>query len=80
MNTNITPDNPPYPTYRATEEGSFAWDSTVRRWPIIIDSGIADMRQAVEIESNSQHKEEGNAIIKGLEDLKAEIASDKQLR
>ncbi|CAO3610807.1 unnamed protein product [Cunninghamella blakesleeana] len=80
MNTNITPDNPPYPTYRATEEGSFAWDSTVRRWPIIIDSGITDMRQAVEKESNSGRKEEGDIIIKGLEDLKTEIASDKQLR
>ncbi|CAO3590617.1 unnamed protein product [Absidia cylindrospora] len=82
MNTNITPNNPPYPAYRATEKGSFAWDSTVRRWPIIIDSSLNDMQQAVDSiqDDNCDKKKEGKSLITSLKHLKQEIADDKPLR
>ncbi|KAI8337097.1 hypothetical protein BC941DRAFT_397046 [Chlamydoabsidia padenii] len=81
MNTNISPNNPPYPAFRATEKGSFAWDSTVRRWPIIIDSALTDMEQAVADLSNDHiKKDEGIRIIDSLRELKQEIANDTTLR
>ncbi|KAI8098800.1 uncharacterized protein BX664DRAFT_271635 [Halteromyces radiatus] len=82
MNTNISPNHPPYPAYRATEKGSFAWDSTVRRWPIIIDTALVDMQKAMDTLQNDQvtQKEEGTSIINGLNQLKQEIADDKPLR
>lgn len=81
MNSNVSPNNPPYPAFRATEKGSFAWDSTVRRWPIIIDSALKDMEQAVAATTNDPaKKDEGNLIIESLQQLKQEIADDKPLR
>lgn len=80
MNTDITPNNPPFPAFRATETGSFAWDSTVRRWPIILDSAIKDVQQTVDESNDEAFRKEGNVILDGIKSLKAELAADKPLR
>jgi hypothetical protein len=79
--TDTTPNNPPCPAYRAIDKESFAYDSTNRRWPIIIDSAIDDIKETIAQETNQARADEGqNLIVKGLEDLKQEIAADKVLR
>ncbi|KAI9031698.1 hypothetical protein CLU79DRAFT_785152 [Phycomyces nitens] len=76
-----TPNDPPYPAYRATAKGSFAEDSTIRRWPIIIDSAITEVKDHMDkIDSHSPEHIEGKEILKGIETLKAEILQDKPLR
>lgn len=77
--TNITPNNTPYPAYRSSEKGSFAWDSAVRRWPIILEKSMADMRDTV-VKSPSEAQAEGTAIIASIKALMDEIAADKPLR
>ncbi|KAG0170022.1 hypothetical protein DFQ28_004965 [Apophysomyces sp. BC1034] len=76
----ISPNNPPFPAYRATEKGSFAWDSTVRRWPIIIDSALVEINEALQKQSEGASQREGQKIIESMKLLKAEIAADKPLR
>ncbi|KAI8881707.1 DUF89-domain-containing protein [Backusella circina FSU 941] len=79
--TDITPNNPPCPAYRAIDKESFAYDSTNRRWPIIIESAIDDIKETIAQETNQDRANEGQSVIvKGLEDLKLEIAADKVLR
>jgi hypothetical protein len=85
ITASMNPNSPPYPAYRASEKGSFAGDRTVRRWPIIIDSAVSDMRQAVnsipdDNDMTRAKKEEGKAITTSLNQLKQEIADDKVLR
>ncbi|KAI8979139.1 DUF89 domain-containing protein [Mycotypha africana] len=81
-NSDITPNNPPYPAFRATNKESFAYDTTVRRWPIIIDSAIVDIQKTIdEVEKSDEKKaKEGTLIIQALEDLKKELAADAPLR
>ncbi|ORX63091.1 DUF89-domain-containing protein, partial [Hesseltinella vesiculosa] len=76
----VTPNNPPFPAYRASDKGSFAWDSTVRRWPIIIDNALTDLRKTMDDATDRQQKEQGNTIVQAFEQLKTEIASDQPLR
>ncbi|KAF7725609.1 hypothetical protein EC973_009487 [Apophysomyces ossiformis] len=76
----ISPNEPPFAAYRATDKGSFAWDSTVRRWPIIIDSALVEINQALEQQTEEESKREGRGIIDSIHLLKAEIAGDKTLR
>lgn len=79
--SDISPNNPPYPAYRATNKESFAYDTTVRRWPIIIDSAIIDVKQTVsELSSSSEQAKEGADIIDALENIKTELATNKVLR
>lgn len=78
--TDITPNNPPYPAYRATQKESFAYDTTVRRWPIIIDSVITDVKKTLFESSSPEKTKEGKDIVDGLEGIKAEIANDVVLR
>ncbi|KAI8062256.1 hypothetical protein BC940DRAFT_127964 [Gongronella butleri] len=80
MNSAITPNHPPYPAYRASEIGSFAHDSTVRRWPIIIETTLADIRQVADGATDPQQKQLALGIADAFEDLKKEIASDAKLR
>ncbi|KAI8327176.1 hypothetical protein EDC96DRAFT_580888 [Choanephora cucurbitarum] len=77
--TDILPNNPPYPAYRATNKESFAYDTTVRRWPIIIDSAITDVK-TTSAESKQERVEESENIISALEEIKQEIAKDTPLR
>ncbi|KAI9482649.1 MAG: hypothetical protein EXX96DRAFT_117673 [Benjaminiella poitrasii] len=77
--STITPNNPPYPAYRATNKESFAYETTIRRWPIIIDGVINDVKQTIST-SAKERAEEGTTIIKAFEDLKKEMAEDKPLR
>ena len=76
----ITPNNPPFPAYRGSDKGSFAWDSTVRRWPIILDNAIADLEKAVEKSTDDATRKEGKAVLNAIVDLKNEMAADKALR
>jgi hypothetical protein len=78
--SNITPNNPPYPAYRATNKESFAYDTTVRRWPIIIDSAIKDVQQTMAETKDKKRAEEGQRIVDALEEIKTEMAADKPLR
>jgi hypothetical protein len=78
--SNITPNNPPYPAYRATNKESFAYDTTIRRWPIIIDSAITDVKQTVTETQDKARAKEGQHIIGALEEIKSEMANDKPLR
>ncbi|KAI8368720.1 hypothetical protein BD560DRAFT_330716 [Blakeslea trispora] len=77
--TDILPNNPPYPAYRATNKESFAYDTTIRRWPIIIDSAITDVK-TTSSESEQSRVEESESIINALEEIKQEIAKDTPLR
>ncbi|KAG2220181.1 hypothetical protein INT45_005354 [Circinella minor] len=76
----ISPNNPPFPAYRGSDKGSFAWDSTVRRWPIILDNVIIDLEKAVEKSTDEAARKEGKAILNAIVDLKNEMAADKALR
>jgi hypothetical protein len=79
--TDITPNNPPFPAYRATNEESFAYDTTKRRWPIILENAIRDIKTSVaEQQGNKTRCEQANTIIKYLEDMIQEISVDKALR
>lgn len=79
--TDITPNNPPFPAYRATNEESFAYDTTKRRWPIILENAIRDVKTSMqEQQDNKARCEEAAPIIKYLEDMIQEIAADKALR
>lgn len=75
----ITPNNPPYPAYRATDKNSFAYDSTIRRWPIILDGIITDLQSTI-AESSADKAQEGQQLIHAVEQIKSEMAADKQLR
>ncbi|KAI8138616.1 hypothetical protein BJV82DRAFT_697224 [Fennellomyces sp. T-0311] len=78
--TTITPNNPPFPAYRSTDKGSFAWDSTVRRWPSILDNAIADLEKAIDKSTDDQARQEGKKIRDAIVDLKNEMAADRPLR
>lgn len=79
--SSITPNNPPCPAYRATNKESFAYDTTIRRWPIIVDSAIKDVQQTMDEEKNNEPRvSEGRAIIAGLEEIKRELLDDSPLR
>ncbi|KAG1177182.1 hypothetical protein G6F36_010855 [Rhizopus arrhizus] len=78
--SNISPNNPPFPAYRATNKESFAYDTTVRRWPIILNSAIKDIQETISRENNEARKEEGKNIIKAVEEIKQELLDDKPLR
>lgn len=79
--SSITPNHPPYPAYRATNKESFAYDTTIRRWPIIVDSAIKDVQQTMDEEKNNEPRvSEGRAIIAGLEEIKRELLDDSPLR
>ncbi|KAI7906261.1 uncharacterized protein BX663DRAFT_428993 [Cokeromyces recurvatus] len=77
--TAISPNNPPYPAYRATNTESFAYDTTIRRWPIIINGVIDDVKQTI-LTSSPERAQEGVQVINACEALKKEIAEDKPLR
>lgn len=77
---DITPNSPPFPAYRATNKESFAYDTTVRRWPIIIDSAITDIKQTISECSSEEQAKEGHVIVEALEGIKSELAADKPLR
>ena len=78
--TDITPNHPPCPAYRATNKESFAYDTTIRRWPIIVDSAITDVKQTMAEETNEDRVKEGQDIIEGLEEIKRELLADAILR
>lgn len=79
--STITPNNPPCPAYRATNKESFAYDTTIRRWPIIVDSAITDVRQTMNEETDNEPRvSEGRSIIAGLEEIKRELLADSALR
>lgn len=75
----ISPNNPPYPACRATNKESFAYDSTIRRWPIILDGIITDLQQSVS-ESPADKAQEGQRLMDAVEQIKTEMAADKPLR
>ncbi|KAI9244623.1 hypothetical protein BY458DRAFT_529454 [Sporodiniella umbellata] len=74
-----TPNSPPFPAYRATDKESFAYDTTVRRWPIILDSAIKDVDNTI-TKSDDARAKEGRVIIEALEAIKKELLDDKSLR
>ncbi|KAI9493636.1 hypothetical protein BDB00DRAFT_787743 [Zychaea mexicana] len=76
----VTPNNPPFSAYRGADKGSFAWDSTVRRWPIILDNAIADLEKEVQQTTDDKARQEGKTILDAIADLKNEIAADRPLR
>lgn len=78
--SSVAPNNPPFPAYRSNEKGTFAWDSAVRRWPIIIDNALEDLKKAIHKELDEKAKQEGEAIVAAIEGLKNELAADKPLR
>ncbi|KAG2229726.1 hypothetical protein BDF21DRAFT_116454 [Thamnidium elegans] len=77
---DITPNNPPCPAYRATNKESFAYDTVIRRWPIILDSAITDVKQTIAEETNEERAKEGLDIVKQIEQIKTELAQDAVLR
>lgn len=79
MSNTITPNNPPYPAFRATNKESFAYETTIRRWPIIIDSAIKDVKQTI-AETTTERAQEGASIVAALEDIKQELIDEKPLR
>jgi len=76
----VTPNNPPCPAYRASEKGSFAWDTTARRWPVILTGVIDDMCKAYAKEADQLKVKEGKAIVEGIATLKNEIEHDRPIR
>lgn len=76
----VTPNNPPCPAYRASEKGTFAWDTTARRWPVILTSVIDDMCKAYSKETDEVKVKEGKIIVEGIATLKNEIQHDRQIR
>lgn len=78
--TDITPNNPPFPAYRANNKESFAYDTTIRRWPIILDGAIADVKLTIAEEKNEARAQEGASIVKAIEEIKQELLDDKVLR
>jgi hypothetical protein len=78
--TDITPNNPPCSAYRASNKESFAYDTTIRRWPIILDSAITDVKLTIAEEKNEAHAQEGATIVKAIQDIKQELLDDKPLR
>lgn len=78
--STINPNSPPYPAYRATNKESFAYDTTIRRWPIIIDGAIKDVKQTMAETQDKARAKEGQQIVQALEDIKTEMAADKPLR
>ncbi|KAK4513775.1 AB hydrolase-1 domain-containing protein [Mucor velutinosus] len=79
MSNTITPNNPPYPAFRATNKESFAYETTIRRWPIIIDSAIKDVKQTI-AETFAERAQEGASIVAALEAIKQELVDEKPLR
>lgn len=79
MSDTITPNNPPFPAFRATNKESFAYETTIRRWPIIIDSAIKDVKQTI-AETSAERAQEGASIVAALEDIKQELIDEKPLR
>lgn len=77
---DITPNNPPCSAYRATNKESFAYDTAIRRWPIILDSAITDVKQTIAEETNEERAKEGLDIVKRIEQIKTELAQDAVLR
>lgn len=78
--SDITPNNPPCPAYRATNKESFAYDTVIRRWPIILDSAITDVKQTIAEEKNEARAQEGSSIVKLIEQIKTELLQDALLR
>ncbi|CAO3674207.1 unnamed protein product [Umbelopsis ramanniana] len=76
----VTPNNPPCPAYRASEKGSFAWDTSARRWPVILTSVIDDMCKSYAKETDETKVKEGKAIVEGISALKYEIEHDRPIR
>lgn len=79
MSSSVTPNNPPYPAFRATNKESFAYETTIRRWPIIIDSAIKDVKQTI-AETSAERAQEGASIVAALEAIKQELIDEKPLR
>lgn len=77
---SITPNNPPCTAYRATNKESFAYDTTIRRWPIILNSAIKDIEVTIHNETNEARAKEGKQIIQAIEEIKQELLDDKPLR
>ncbi|CEJ05307.1 hypothetical protein RMCBS344292_19251 [Rhizopus microsporus] len=77
---SITPNNPPCPAYRATNKESFAYDTTIRRWPIILNSAIKDIEVTIHNETNQARANEGKQIIQAIEEIKQELLDDTPLR
>jgi hypothetical protein len=78
--TDITPNNPPCPAYRGTNKESFAYDTVVRRWPIILESAITNVKQTIAEEKNSARGQEGVRIIEAIGTIKKELVEDQPLR
>ncbi|KAI8976062.1 hypothetical protein BDB01DRAFT_728170 [Pilobolus umbonatus] len=78
--SGITPNNPPFPAYRATDKECFAYDTVIRRWPIILDSVIADIQQTIDEEDNEDRAAEGVGIINSVKGIKEELAEGRKLR
>jgi hypothetical protein len=76
----VTPNNPPCPAYRASEKGSFAWDTSARRWPVILTGVIDDMVKAYSNETDETKLKEGKVIVEGISTLKYEIEHDRPIR
>lgn len=77
--SNINPNHPPYPAFRATNKESFAYETTIRRWPIIVDSAITDVKQTI-AETTAERAQEGAKIVEALEEIKQELIDEKPLR
>ncbi|KAH8923330.1 DUF89 domain-containing protein [Atractiella rhizophila] len=75
---------PPYPVASASQRSgpqtSFAYESTVRRWPQILTSAIDGLNKLnFTLEDESLKREEGKFLISEIARLKHEISRDREL-
>ncbi|WFD34558.1 hypothetical protein MCUN1_001399 [Malassezia cuniculi] len=71
---------PEVPAYTAAVQGSFAYDTTVHRWPTIITQVVdAIYRRSHELSANEALADEGRRIIEEIAGIKYAMSRDRPL-
>ncbi|KAG8744792.1 hypothetical protein FRC10_009440 [Ceratobasidium sp. 414] len=80
MAPSLAPEYP-FPPWDFTDKNSFAYNTVVKRWPVIITNLIDTVYRAMDTESNGDAEKisEGKAVISRLAKLKYDMGHDRPL-
>ncbi|KAF8596598.1 DUF89 domain-containing protein [Ceratobasidium sp. AG-I] len=80
MTPNLAPAYP-YPPWDFTDKDSFAYNTVVKRWPVIITNLIDTVYRTIDAEGNGDAGRiaEGKAVISQLAKLKYDMSHDRPL-
>ncbi|KAG8728888.1 hypothetical protein FRC12_021415, partial [Ceratobasidium sp. 428] len=80
MAPSLAPEYP-FPPWDFTDKDSFAYNTVVKRWPVIITNLIDTVYRAIDTENNGDADKisEGKTIISRLAKLKYDMSHDRAL-